>query len=122
MSVRDLKRAKYDAETARKRFEARLIEIQERLQPASLTSNAWEGVKEKGTEIAGDAVQAVKDRPVAVSAGLAAFTLFLARGPIKSGLSRWFSGREDDDRDRAKEKHKPAASPAARTKDEGVTV
>lgn len=97
MSVKALKRAKYEAELARKKFDTTLVEIQERLQPSTLSNNAWEGVKEKGSEIAGDAVQAVKERPIAVSAALAAFTLFLARGPIKSAISRLVSSRDAED-------------------------
>ncbi|MDT9597625.1 hypothetical protein [Sphingosinicella rhizophila] len=118
MSIRALKRAKFESEQARRRFEASLAEVQNRLQPAALTSNAWQGVKEKGSEIAVDAVQAVKERPVAVSAVLTAFTLFLARGPIRSGISRLFSGPGEDEvppvsgRYRTNETNDPAA-PAA---------
>ena len=40
-------------------------------------------------------LQAVKGRPVAVSAALAAFTLFLARAPIKSAITGFFSDEEE---------------------------
>jgi hypothetical protein len=72
-------------------------ELQQRLKPGTIAGNAWEGVKERTGDMAGDAVEAVKARPVVVSAALAAFTLFLARSPIKSAVSRLFSSDEDDD-------------------------
>jgi hypothetical protein len=56
-----------------------------------LASHAWEEVKDRGGELADDAVEAVKTRPVAAASVLAAFTVFLARHPIKSGLSKLFS-------------------------------
>ncbi len=90
----DLVQAKRKAERARRRLAATLAELQQRLRPAALASNAWEGVKDKSGELADDAVQAVKDRPVAVSAALAAFALFLARAPIKSAVARLVSDNE----------------------------
>lgn len=97
MSTKELKRAKYEAEQARRKLAATVAELQQRLRPGTLATQAWEGVKDKGSEIADDAVQAVKGRPVAVSAALAAFTLFLARAPIKSAISRLLSDEDDDD-------------------------
>ncbi len=88
--------ARREAEAARQRLTATLSELQQRLKPATLATNAWEGVKDKSGEIAEDAVQAVKARPVAVSAVLAAVTLFLARAPIKSAVAGLFSGEEEE--------------------------
>jgi hypothetical protein len=90
----DLVLARREAEAARRRLTATMSELQQRLKPATLATNAWEGVKDKSGELADDAVQAVKARPVAVSAVLAAVTLFLARAPIKSAVTSLFS---DDD-------------------------
>lgn len=90
----DIIAARHEAEAARRRLTATVAELQQRLKPATLATNAWEGVKDKSGELADDAVQAVKSRPVAVSAVLAAFTLFLARAPIKSAVTSLFS---DDD-------------------------
>lgn len=92
-SIRDAKRR---AEETRRRLMETAGELQQRLKPATLASNAWEGVKDKSGTLADDAVQAVKARPVATSAVLAAFTLFLARAPIKSVVSRLFSRDSDD--------------------------
>ena len=92
----DLVLARREAEAARRRLTATVGELQQRLKPATLATNAWEGVKDKSGELADDAVQAVKSRPVAVSAVLAAVTLFLARAPIKSAVSSLFSGDDEE--------------------------
>jgi len=87
----ELVKARIEAEAARRRLTATIGELQQRLKPATLATNAWEGMKDKSGELAEDAVQAVKSRPVAVSAVLAAVTLFLARAPIKSAVAGLFS-------------------------------
>lgn len=97
MSAGELAIAKQEAERARRRLAATAAELQQRLKPGTIASNAWAGMKDKGGEIAEDAVEAVKARPVPVAAALTAFTLFLARAPLKSAVSWFFSGRDNDD-------------------------
>jgi hypothetical protein len=97
MSAAEIVRARQETELARRQLAATVAELQQRLKPTTIAGNAWEGVKEKSGEIAEDAVEAVKARPVAVSAALAVFTLFLARHPIRSGLSRIFAAEPDED-------------------------
>ena len=97
MSAGELTRAKQEAERARRRLAATAAELQERLKPGTLASNAWAGVKDKGGEIADDAVDAVKARPVPVAEALTAFTLFLARAPLKAAVTRLFSGSAEDE-------------------------
>ena len=67
-------------------------ELQQRLQPATLASGAWEAAKNKGANLAEDAVDAVRSRPVAVGGVAAAFGLFLARAPIKDIARRFYDG------------------------------
>jgi hypothetical protein len=57
-------------------------ELQERLSPAVLAHNAWEGAKMKGADLAEDAVDAVRARPLAVTGVVAAIAMFLAREPL----------------------------------------
>ena len=97
MSAGELAMAKQQAERARRRLAATAAELQQRLKPGTIASNAWAGVRDKSGEIADEAVEAVKARPVPVAAALTMFTLFLARAPIKSAISWFFSGREDED-------------------------
>jgi hypothetical protein len=91
-----IRNARRRSEEARRRLIGTAGELQQRLKPKTIATNAWEGVKDKSGTLADDAMQAVKARPVAVSAVLAAFTLFLARSPIKSAVSRLFSNSPDD--------------------------
>lgn len=58
-------------------------ELQLRLQPKTLASEAWEKAKIKGADLAEDAVDAVTSRPVAVGGVAAAIAMFMAREPIK---------------------------------------
>jgi hypothetical protein len=97
MNAPEILQAKVEAERARRRLADTAAELQRRLKPTTVASNAWEGVKEKSTDLAEGAAEAVKARPVAVSAGLAAFTLFLARKPIRSAVARLFSSGPDED-------------------------
>jgi hypothetical protein len=61
-------------------------ELLERFQPHNLASDLWEQAKIKGADLAEDAVDAVKKRPVAVGGLVAALTMFLAREPIKDAV------------------------------------
>lgn len=77
-------------------------ELQQRLQPKTLAREAWESAKVKGADIAEDAVDAVKRRPVATGGIIAAIAMFLAREPIKDGVSKLYDVMTSD---------KPAAPP-----------
>ena len=57
--------------------------LQVRLAPRTLAADAWEKARNKGADLAEDAVDAVKARPVAVGGVAAAIAMFLAREPIK---------------------------------------
>ena len=91
-----IRTAKAQAERARKQLIATAAQLQQRLRPATLAGNAWEGVKDRSGALADDAMEAVKARPIAASAVLAAFTLFLARSPIKAAVSRVFSSDSNE--------------------------
>ena len=95
MSLAGIEQAKRDAVRARGRFEATLAAVQQRLRPGSLAEEAWDGVKDKGADLADGALQAVKKRPGTVSVALGAFALFLARGPLTKAVGRYMSRGED---------------------------
>lgn len=97
MSAPEIVAARAQAEAARARLMDTVGALQHRLSPATMAGNAWEGVKEKTSDAADTAVEAVKARPVAVSAALGAFALFLARSPIRSAVSRLFSSSPPED-------------------------
>jgi len=89
--------AKIEAERARSQLVSTATALQDRLKPATLANQAWSGVREKSGELADEAVEAVKKRPLAATGVAAAVVLFLARAPIISAASRlWSRGNEDE--------------------------
>ena len=87
--------ARREAAKARERFDRTLAAAQHRLSPGNLAEEAWDGVKDKGADLAEGALEAVKSRPKAVSLALGAFALFLARAPLKRAVTRLISGDDD---------------------------
>ena len=96
MSLERVEQAKRDSLAARARLESTLGALQHRLRPGNLAGEAWDGVKDKSADLADGALQAVKKRPAAVSAVVGALALFLAREPLKRGLTRLISGEDDE--------------------------
>jgi hypothetical protein len=92
MNLAGIEQAKRASVRARLRFESTLAAAQARMRPKNLAGEAWDGVKEKSNELADGALEAVKRRPVAVSAALGALALFLAREPLKRAATRLISG------------------------------
>ena len=74
--------ARIEAERARGRLMETARELQERLSPGTLAQNAWQGAKEKGADLAEEAVDAVRRRPAIAGGVVAALALFLAREPL----------------------------------------
>lgn len=84
--------ARIEVERSRGRLMATAHELQERLSPKVLARDAWEGAKDKGANLAEDAVDAVRSRPVAAGGIVAALTMFLAREPLFDMASRIVGG------------------------------
>ena len=84
-------------------------DLQARLQPKVLANEAWEKAKMKGADLAEDAVDAVKKRPVATGGVIAALTMFLAREPIKDGITNLYDAMT------SKKEPKPKAAALKRT-------
>ncbi len=84
--------ARVEAERARVNMLATAQELQERLSPRTLARDAWEGAKIKGADLAEDAVDAVRARPVAATGVVAAIALFLAREPLMDLASKIVDG------------------------------
>jgi hypothetical protein len=83
---------KIEAERRRARLMASADQLQQRLSPKRLTSDAWQGAKDKGADLAENAVDAVKARPLATGGVVAAITLFLAREPLMDLAGRLAHG------------------------------
>lgn len=89
-------------EAARRRGEmlGTVHELQARLAPRTLASDAWAKARNKGADIAEDAVDAVKARPAAVGGAAAALGLFLARRPIADAAVKLYDALTSNRRDR----------------------
>ncbi|HEX8194483.1 MAG TPA: DUF3618 domain-containing protein [Allosphingosinicella sp.] len=97
MNAETIEAAKRDAEAARRRLDSTLVALQQRLHPKTLANEAWDGVKEKSNDLAEGAMDAVKQRPGAVSLAVGAAFLFLARKPLGRAVGKVFSNGEEDD-------------------------
>lgn len=86
-SDQDVERAREEARLARARLAETMGEIQERLNPRNLLSEAWEEVRERGQEMADQAVHLARSKPVATSAVAVAGIALLAREPIWRALA-----------------------------------
>ena len=87
--------AKLEAERARLQLMSTANRLQARMSPGTLASNAWHDAKNKGADLAENAVDAVRKRPVAATGVVAAIALFLAREPLKRAVGRMFSDGEE---------------------------
>ena len=99
MTLEAIEQAKRNAVTARRRLDSTLVAVQQRMRPASLAGEAWDGVKDKSADLADGALSAVRKRPAAVSVAIGALALFLAREPIKRAVTRFVAGDDDADQD-----------------------
>lgn len=125
-----LEQAQMEVEQAKKRLASTAGALRYRLKPGTLVNNAWDGVRDKGSEMADGAIQAVKDRPVTTSGVVAAVLIFLGRDQLWRFASGLFSGRgePDDpgvvraDLDTHDEEYDLTAPTVTRSMNEGVNV
>ena len=90
-------------------------ELQARLQPKTLANEAWEKAKNKCADLAEDAVDAVKKRPVATGGVVAAVTMFLAREPIKDAVSNLYDAMTSKKEPKRKAAALKAKEPATKS-------
>lgn len=98
--------ARLEAEQAQHRLVAHLQELQQRIAPKTLARDAWEGAKSKGADLAEEAVDAVRARPVAATGIVAAVALFLAREPLMDLAGKLMNGKAKKSRPRKRPKEK----------------
>jgi hypothetical protein len=83
--------ARIAVERTRAKLMGTAHELQDRLSPSTLAKGAWEGAKVKGADLAEDAVDAVRARPLAAGGIVAGITMFLAREPLKDLATKLFA-------------------------------
>jgi len=96
--------ARSEVDRSRSRVMATAHELQERISPKVLARDAWEGAKDKGANLAEDAVDAVRARPLAAGGVVAALTMFLAREPLIDLAGKIVGGVNDKRKSRKKRK------------------
>ena len=106
----DIFAARAEVERSRTRVMATAQELQERLSPKVLAKDAWQGAKEKGADLAEDAVDAVKARPLTATGVAAAITMFLARDPLIDLAGRLVDGIGEKRKSRKARKAKSTQS------------
>ena len=111
----DISVARLEVERSRSRLMAAAHELQERLSPKTLARGAWEGAKMKGADIAEDAVDAVRSRPLAATGLVAAIAMFLAREPLMDLAGKLVDGVSEKKKSRKRRK-----APAKEDKTEAV--
>ena len=102
--------ARIDVERSRSKLMGTAHELQERLSPTTLASNAWQGAKEKGADLAEASVDAVRTRPLAAGGVVAAITMFLAREPLIDLAGSLFRGGKEKRKNRKARKAEPKQS------------
>jgi hypothetical protein len=103
--------ARVEVERRRSRLMATAHELQDRLSPKTLARGAWEGAKGKGADLAEDAVDAVRARPLAATGVVTAITMFLAREPLWDLAGKLVGGAKEktDKRRKARKQDKESA-------------
>lgn len=92
--------ARSEVERRRARLLSSAHELQDRLSPKVLARDAWQGAKEKGADLAEDAVDVVRARPLAATGVVAAITMFLAREPLIDLAGKLLGGAKGKSRKR----------------------
>ena len=100
----DVTAARIEVERTRASLMETAQDLQARLSPKTLAHNAWEGAKVKGADLAEDAVEAVRRRPLAATGVVAAIAMYLAREPLKDLAGRIVGGGTSDDDDRSSDR------------------
>ena len=108
----DVTAAKISAERARARLIDTAQVLQKKLNPKHLAQNAWEDAKVKGADLAEDAVDTVKRRPLAATGVAAAIGLYLAREPL-IGLAGKLVGRGKNENEDIYDGHEGATDERA---------
>lgn len=121
---RSVAEARRQADEAWTRFVATVEEIVDfaedmldSLTPHNLARDAWEAAKNKGADMAEDAVDAVRKRPVAATGAVAALALFLAREPLMDLANKLLNSKDKRKPGKAR---KPAPRKAERPHKEPV--
>jgi ElaB/YqjD/DUF883 family membrane-anchored ribosome-binding protein len=95
MSDDPVKAAEVEVDRTRIRLTASLQELSRQFAPHRLMVEVWEKAKDKGADLAEDAVDAVRARPYAATGVVAAIAMFIAREPLMDLAGKLVNGVSD---------------------------
>ena len=110
MSAEDVKAAEIKVQAARAKLTASLQEVTRQLEPHRLVQEVWDKAKDKGADLAEDAVDAVRARPYAATGVVAAIAMFIAREPLMELAGKLVNGVSN--KRAGKKRRRPALSKA----------
>jgi len=110
MSDEGVKAAEQEVDRTRARLTASLQELSRQFAPHRLMEEVWEKAKDKGADLAEDAVDAVRARPYATTGVVAAIAMFIAREPLMDLAGKLVNGVSN--KRAGKKRRKPAPSKA----------
>ena len=95
MSETRVRAAELEVDRARARLLATVQDVSQQFEPHRLVGEIWESAKGKGADLAEDAVDAVRARPLAATGVVAAIAMFLAREPLFDLAGKLVSGASE---------------------------
>ena len=93
--------ARLKVERSRERLIETAQALARQLEPGRIARGLWDDAKDKGADLAEEAVDAVKARPIAATGIAAGLALFLAREPIAELAGKWWTGARSRKKSRA---------------------
>jgi len=112
MSDERVRAAEFEVDRARSKLISSLHELSRQFEPHRLMEEAWEKAKDKGADLAEDAVDAVSRRPLTTGAVVAGIVAFLARDSLMSAAGKLVNGAKGKSRKRRKAPQKESTEEA----------
>lgn len=89
MSDDQVRAAEFEVDRSRRKLIGTLQELTRQFEPHRLVQEAWEKAKDKGADLAEEAVDAVRARPLAATGVVAGIVAFLAREPLMKAAGKF---------------------------------
>lgn len=112
MSDDRLRTAQFEVDRARSKLNGSLRELSRQFEPHLLMQEAWEKAKDKGADLAEEAVDAVSKRPLTTGAVVAGIVAFLARDSLMNAAGKLVSRAKRKSRKRARAPQKKSTEAA----------
>lgn len=106
MSNEQVKIAEFELDQARSRLINTLQQLSRQFEPHRLVQEAWDKAKDKGADLAEEAVDAVSRRPLTTGAVVAGIVAFLARDSLINAAGKLVKGSKGNSRKRRKAPNK----------------